>query len=122
MERRQTLRLCYLDASRVKSPLGNLAALKLETDGQQDLGTLNGVLIDPSERRVCYFVIEKLGWFGSRKYVIPTDCPAWVAPDRSTLRLEVEPDDFASYDAVRDSVHPFSDDDLVDALFAREVA
>ena len=116
------LRLCYLNASKVRSPLGNLAALKLESDGQQRLGTLDGVLIDPAERRIRYFVVEKPGWFRSRRYLIPTDCPARVELDRNALCLELEPHDLASYDDVVDSVHPFSDDDLVDALFARQVA
>ena len=122
MEHSQNLKLCYLDASKVKSPLGELAALKLESTGKRELGTLDGVLIDPAQRRVRYYVVDQSSWFRSRKYLIPTDCPASVEPQRNVLRLEVQPGDLTSYRDIRDSVRPWSDEDLVDALFARQVA
>ena len=55
-------RLCYLDAARVAGPAGELAGATVETSAAEPLGTLDGVLIDPDERRVRYLVVERTGW------------------------------------------------------------
>jgi hypothetical protein len=108
-------RLCYLEASRVKGPVGDLAGVKLQTSAEEEIGTLDGVLIDPRARRVRFLVAEKPGWFRSRKYLVPTDCPAQVTPGH-TLRIDVGADDLPTFDSVQ--VAEFTDEDLVDALFA----
>lgn len=119
----ENLRLCYLDASRVGSPAGDLGGLKIETDSEQRLGSLDGVLIDASERRVRFFVVKSARWFNRRRYLISTDCTAKLEPERNTLRLGVHTDDLASFDEFDTrTVRDFSDEDAVEAMFARHVA
>jgi hypothetical protein len=112
-------RLCYLDASRVESPAGDLGRLRIETGSDQPLGSLDGVLIDPSERRIRYFVVKSDGWFNRRRYLISTDCLAKVEPERNTLRLDVEPEDLHRLDeGDRAAIREFSEEDAIEAMFA----
>lgn len=119
MKADNNLRLCYLDASRVAGPAGELAGFKVETPAKESIGTLSGVLIDPAEARVRYFVVDTTRWLRGRTYLIPTDCPVRVEPERNTLRVEVEPSDISRLDDCEDfTIEPMSDDDMVDAMFS----
>jgi hypothetical protein len=123
MKADNNLRLCYLEASRVAGPGGELAGFKVETPAQKSIGTLSGVLIDPSERRVRYLVVDTTRWLRGRTYLIPSECPARVEPGRNTLRVDVEPGDMSRLDQCDDlTIQPMSDEDMVEAMFARQVA
>src|SRR5262245_2842001 len=50
--KRDCSKLCYLEASRIAGPAGDLAGLTVQTHGDETLGKLNGVLINPSQRRL----------------------------------------------------------------------
>lgn len=116
-------RLCYLDAARVAGPAGELAGATVETSAAEPLGTLDGVLIDPDERRVRYLVVERTGWLRRRKYVIPAECPAQVDAQNRALRIDVEPDALSRLDDLDEgSIGEFTDEDFVRAMFARQVA
>ena len=111
--------LCYLDASRVNGPTGQLDSVDLLAHDDEPLGSLNGVLIDPTERRLRYFVVEKPGWFRRRRYLVPADEPATVERSRNALRLKVGKDELSSFEEFDTaSVREFSDDDLITAMFA----
>jgi hypothetical protein len=113
-------RLCYLEASRVASPAGDLAGFKVETPAEESIGTLSGVLIDPSEARIRYFVVDTRRWLrGQQTYLIPTECPVSVEPERNILRVDVERRDLARLDDCDDfTIEPMSDEDMVDAMFS----
>ncbi len=114
------LRLRYLKASRIASPAGDLGGMRVETETDERLGSLGGVLIDPSERRIRYFVVESPGWFRPRRYLVSTDCVAKVEPERNTIRLDVTPDDLESLEQFDGTpIREFSDEDTVEAMFAR---
>ena len=116
-------RLCYLEASRVAGPAGELAGFKVKTPAEESIGTLSGVLIDPTERRVRYFVVDKTRWLRGRSYLIPTDCLTRVEPERNTLRVDVEPGEISRLDDVNEfTIQPMSEEDMVEAMFARKVA
>jgi hypothetical protein len=116
-------RLCYLDASKVQSPVGELAGVELRSSSDQTLGNLDGVVIDAGERRVLYFVIEKPGWFHKRRYLLPADAVARVEPGRRALKVDVQPEELRGCEEFDHStVRDFSDDDLIAAMFARDVA
>lgn len=113
-------RLCFLAASRVGSPVGDLGSIQLQTLGNEPLGTLSGVLIEPAARRVRYFVVEKEGWFRRRTYLVSADCPAKVEPGGNRIRLDVAPEDLRSMDEFdRSGVREFSEEDAIEAMFAR---
>jgi hypothetical protein len=46
--------LCYLNASKVESPVGALAQLEVQTEDGKEVGALDGVLIEPTARRIRY--------------------------------------------------------------------
>ena len=116
-------RLRFLHASRVDSPAGDLGSLQLHSQANQPLGTLNGVLIEPSARQVRYFVVETPGWFRNRRYLVPADCAAKVEEEGNTLRLDIEPDELPNLDEFdSQSVREYSDEDTIEAMFARQVA
>jgi hypothetical protein len=110
--------LCYLEAGQLTGPCGGLQGVTLSTEEDEALGTLDGVVIDPSERRIRYFVVQRRGWLGSRRFLLSADRPAQITKDRRKLRLPVEPDELTSceeFDAQR--IPRFSDDHLLTALF-----
>jgi hypothetical protein len=112
--------LCYLEASRVESPAGDLSGVTLQTQAHETLGTLDGVLINPTERRLRYFVVETPGWFRSRRRLISADHLVCVESDRNTLRVDVNPADVAALDEFDfKSVREFSSDDAIAAMFSR---
>ena len=111
--------LRYVDASRVNSPLGDLAALDVRGADDQRIGRVTGVLIDPAQRRLRFFVVAS-GRFSGRKYLLPTDSQACVDPERNLLRLDLDQEDLARYpEFSRSSTPDMSDDDMIAAMFAR---
>jgi hypothetical protein len=110
--------LCYLGAGQVTGPCGGLQGVKLATDKDEALGTLDGVVIDPAERRIRYFVVQRQGWFRSRRVLLPADRPTQIADDRRTLRLPVDPEELSHCEEFDGrSIPPFSDEHLLTALF-----
>jgi hypothetical protein len=65
--------LRYLSASKVASPAGVLSELELRTPEDSKLGTVDGVLIDPEARRVCYYAVGRSRLFDNRRYLVPAD-------------------------------------------------
>jgi hypothetical protein len=113
-------RLCYLKASRVESPAGHLAGLTMETQAEETLGTLDGVLIDPTERRLRYFVVQSPGWLKQRRYLLSADLPICVESDHHCLRVDAQSSDVELADEFdEETVRPFSADDAITAMFSR---
>ena len=82
------------------------------------LGKLDGVLIDPRERRVRYFVVAPQESLRA-KYLLPADCPAQMLTAKRALRLDVDSEEITACEEFEDgAVRPFTDDDLIDCLFA----
>ena len=115
--------LRYVDASRLRSQAGRLADIDLRGMDDEKIGNLDGVLIDPVERRLRFFVVESSGWFGTRRYLLPTDCPAQVDRNGRSLRIAVDRDGLAQCEEFeRSSVPESQDADLLDAMFGRRIA
>jgi hypothetical protein len=111
--------LRYLDAHSVRCPAGNLSDFNVCTEDAQPLGSVNGVLISPSLRQLRYFVIEKPGLFVHRRFLVPADTGAVLQQDRKTLQIEASREELELQSFKPGSVPAFSDDDLVQAMFAR---
>lgn len=112
-------RLRYLEAAKVEYPDGTLDGFEICTEASESLGSLEGVLVEPSRRRVRYFVIGPRGW-KRRRYLVPAECPARIDTDDSRIYVEAGRADVRPYEPSR--VLRFSDVDVVDALFAPRVA
>ena len=114
--------LRYLAASRVDTPLGDLHDVVVLSPSEEQLGTLSGVLVDPHERRLCYFIVESGHWLGRRQHLVPAGF-ARMAPQRKALYLDVELDGFHACEQCHsDRLPPFSDEDLITAMFAPQHA
>jgi len=114
--------LCYVGASNVHTPAGDLSKVDLRTARDEALGRVDGVLVDPLARRLRYFVVESLGWLKHR-YLLPADRPAQVDRDHRTLRLDVDPHELTKCEEFdRGAVREFSDDDLITAIFQSRTA
>lgn len=114
--------LRYLDASHVQTPVGALGNVSLVSPTNDTVGKLDGVVIDPAERRVRYFVVESRHWFHSRRYLLPAT-PCHIEPSRKALVVDVEQDDIEQLPEVGSQPFPtFSDEDAISAMFAPRAA
>ena len=110
--------LRYIDAAHVDSPVGNLNAIRVLSPSEENVGKLDGLIIDPIERQICYFVIESRQRLRARRYLVPVT-PATIHPGQRTLRLEFESEHLDDFPEVPSKAfRPYSDDDLMSALFA----
>jgi hypothetical protein len=116
-------RLCYLSASQVGTPAGRLARAALCGPDGGVLGSVNGVLISPAERRIRYLVVESERLDGTHRYLVSADDPIRIECDRGALRLEADADLSPTADDVDlGSIPTMTEDDLIVAIFARQAA
>ena len=107
--------LRYLDAGHVEHPTGTLAGLSVCTEQNEQIGCLDGVLIEPSTRRVRYFVVDTIrpAQDEHERCVLAADAPVVLDIRGRTLRVggcvDMEP--------LPVPVTPFSDEDVMTALF-----
>ena len=114
--------LRYIEASSVDTPLGNLKEMKLVSPSNDDLGKLDGMIFDPWERHVCYFVVESRRGFRTRRYLLPAT-PAPIESSGRAMRVDVERDDLRALPQLNSALYPrMSDADLVAALFSPRAA
>lgn len=110
--------LRYLDAHSVRCAAGNLSDFHVCTEDAQPLGSVDGVLISPSQRQLRYFVIDKPGLLSHRRYLLSIEEGAVLQPDRKTLQIPARMDQLELTSFSRRSVPEFSDDDLIATVFA----
>jgi hypothetical protein len=109
--------LRYLAANSVHCPTGNLSGYQVCDQDARSLGSVKGVLISPSARRLAYFVLELPGLFVHRRYLLPVDAGAVVQDALKTLRISARKEELDLQSFTLSSVPDFSDDDLLRALF-----
>lgn len=103
--------LCYLDAAHVESPAGCLCDAELQNHDAQVIGRLDGVVIDPAQRRLYYYVVSRPGWLRKHRYLLPADRPAQMAPEARTLRFDLTPEDLLGFAEFDGTLRHFSEDD-----------
>lgn len=109
--------LRYLDAGHVEHPTGTLEGLLVCTDQNEPIGELDGVLIEPATRRVRYFVVDTDKPANDR-CVFSADGP--VVLDLPSRRLTVG--STVDMEPLPRAVQPFSDEDVMTALFRSPAA
>ena len=121
-ETAETADLRYLDAEHIRCSCGVLDGLEVRTADDTSLGHLDGVLLDPSQRRVRYLVVHSSGLLRRRSYLLPVDAAPHVEAEQGILRVEAHAHEVspARFD-LRD-VRPFSPEDVVTAMFAPHAA
>lgn len=110
--------LRYVEARRLETPAGSLTDAVLVSPSNKTLGRLDGVIVNPLQRRVCYYVV-KSGWgFNTHRRLLQMTSAA-LEPDRGVVRIDAEPEDLANLSEIAPQSFPtFSDADLIDAMFA----
>jgi sporulation protein YlmC with PRC-barrel domain len=109
-------RLCFLPNERLQAPL--VEPLDVTTKRGERIGTFDGVIVDPARRRVRYLVVDKGRWF-RQQCLIPLP-PAQVDAEHHTLSLDVDDAESLEWQTFNPArFPPFTDDDLVDAMFAQ---
>jgi hypothetical protein len=111
-------RLRHLDAAKVETPVGSLDHIPVLSPTTGSLGELEGIIIDPNDRHVRYYVVESRRWLKTHRYLLP-DVPMRLDPDCKALHVDVERDDLSTFAELDDEEFPpFSDDDLITTMFA----
>src|SRR5262245_61039019 len=111
-------RLRYLNATHIEGPVSSFDHLDVRSREDRTIGRLDGILIDLSERRVRYFVVDDHSARGPHRYLIPL-APTRLDARRRALCVDVTTSDVEQCEDFEDaSVPQFSDDDLITALFA----
>jgi hypothetical protein len=114
--------LRYLDAQHVRWPMGTLAGLEVRTADDESLGELDGVLLDPAQRRLRFLVVQSPGLLRRRRYLLPVDAAPHVEGKDMILRVETNAIDVEQERFDARTVRPFSDEDVVTAMFATHAA
>ena len=113
-----TSALRYVGASSIEVPVGDLSGFDVEATDGQTIGRLDGVVIDPLERRVHFFVVAPATTRDRRRYLLPTECQVQLDRERSALRVGADSRELARCVEFRTAcVPPFSDQDLLAAMF-----
>ena len=108
--------LRYLDADHVEHPTGTLKGLSVCTEENRSLGCLDGVLIEPSTRRVRYFVVDT-ATPSQERCMLPADATVVLDIRGRTLRV----DNAVDMEPLQE-VQAFSDEDVMTALFRSTAA
>jgi len=101
----QPSRLRHLDASQVETPLGTLDNVEVIDPTERTLGRVEGVIVDPEERHVRYYVVESHDWFKTHRYLVP-EMPCRIDPARKALKVELDADGLAHLPELRDDEFP----------------
>lgn len=111
--------LRFIEAGQVDTPAGRLNDFTVISPTDVQLGKLDGVVVDPSQRQVRYYVVKAPGWLLSQHYLVPAS-PAHLEADRRTLQFDIEPSDLSTLPKTDpDSFSKFSAEDAVEAMFVK---
>jgi hypothetical protein len=109
------LSLRFVENSRLESPL--VEPLDVRTQAGVKIGTFDGVIVDPAQRRVRYLVVDRGGFFHKR-CLIPMPS-ARVDAEHHALSIDVDDADSQEWQRFDPVTFPrFSDDDLITAMFS----
>jgi hypothetical protein len=112
--------LRYLDADHVEHPSGTFAGHMLCSQDNEKLGAITGMLVEPTTRRVRFFVVERGSVLKNRRYLLPADSSPVLRADDRKLCVLAKADDLERFDARQ--VERFSDEDAITAIFANPAA
>jgi hypothetical protein len=110
--------LRYVDAGHIEAPLPEFGTVDVLDGGGRRIGSIDGVLVDPAERKARYLVIRRGGVPPCRELLPLTNI--CVDPNARALRVDDEAVTLEKFEPQR---YPaFSDDDLLTAIFANRAA
>jgi hypothetical protein len=108
-------RLCFLDNDHLDGPL--VEHLDVTTRAGNKIGTFDGVIVEPAERRVRYLVVDR-GRILHKRCLIPLS-ETRLDAEHHAISIDVDDADASEWQQFDpSSFPPFNDDDLVTAMFA----
>jgi sporulation protein YlmC with PRC-barrel domain len=108
----EAAKLCYLSASRIEGPLPSFDGLAVRSGEGRKIGRLDGIIINPAERRVRYLVVDAAKRFRHHRYLVPLEATT-VDAERRELRVDIDRADLAQVEELDDhEFSTFSDEDL----------
>ena len=78
----------------METPIGTLDDVVVVSRTDGPLGKVEGIIVDPDERHVRYYVVESRSWFKTHRYLVP-DAPRQIDWDRKALEVELDADDLS---------------------------
>jgi hypothetical protein len=107
--------LRFVENSRLESPL--VEPLDVRTQAGVRIGTFDGVIVDPAQRRVRYLVVDR-GRLFHKRCLIPMPS-ARIDAEHHSLSIDVDEVDSQEWQRFDPVAFPrFSDDDLITAMFS----
>lgn len=109
--------LRYIAAEHVETPAGPLDGTVLVGKTDETVGTLDGLVIDPVERHVRYFVVRSRTWLKTHRRLLPL-VQARLDAEHKTLHVDIGAGDVEQLrEMSSDTFDRYSDDDLIASLF-----
>jgi hypothetical protein len=110
-------RLCYLSAERIEGPFPRRRAVDVRSRDGRKMGTFDGVILDPTARRLRYLVVDSGSRFRHHRYLLPFPATQ-VDVAHDALRVDLDMDDLAHCSEFDRTSYPdLSDDDLQTTRF-----
>ena len=114
--------LRYVAAEHIDTPTGPLDGAVVVSPNDETIGTLDGMVIDPIERHVRYFVVRSRKWLTSHLHLAPAT-PARLDSGRKALHVDIGPEDLRQLREIRsDTFQRYSPDDLIAGMFRAHAA
>jgi hypothetical protein len=111
--------LRYIAADHLSTGDGVLEGATVLSRADVSLGTLAGALVDPVHRNLCYLVVDHRRRLLRHRYLLPLDLTRY---DRGRGALLVDADVTDLREVPMEQFAPFSDADLVTAIFSPRAA
>ena len=108
--------LRYVDADHVDTPAGRLGDAVVVGPTGAKIGDLDGIVVDPGQRRAPYLVVAVRKRLRTRKYLLPL-APSRIDSDH-VVHVELDTDELDQLPEISGARIPsLSDEDVVDAVF-----
>jgi hypothetical protein len=114
----RTAQLGYVSAREIEGPRGSLAGTVLRGRGGDAIGILDGILIEPSARRIAFLVVQTFHGGAACQYLLPVHAvlPRMEAA-RHALYVDIDEDEMVEYHRLAHHGFPdLSHADLISAL------
>lgn len=117
VETRDPRRLCYVPAARLRE--FKYREFRVRNAADEDLGSLDGLIVDTKSDMPEYFVIDSGGWFIGQRFVVPIDA---LHPDErtQTLRTDLDRKAIESYPPFDPDAYPGLHAEVTDPQSADE--
>ena len=105
-------RLRYLDAHDVNDEAVDFDGMNVRGTNNEELGHIDGFIIDSISRRVYYAVVDAGGWFSSKRFLLPIG-HARLDRNSKTINVDLSRDGLKAYPRYNEEQFAtFSDDEL----------